>query len=171
MRDLDPVLVLDLPLQVDTLEARDVVEGFSSDFAKRTRSPGRITARARIVCGNDGVDPSFPGAYLVGPDFGLAAAVVPSAHADLLFRGAVFGRDVGPLGLGEVFANVHFKRLRTGETHAFSDRIVDNVDVAHDRSSGLGGELLEGRVPRKNAPHHNFTKVILDGFETKHVTG
>ena len=53
---------------------------------------------------------------------------------------AVFGRDVGPLGLGEVFTNGHFKRLRAGETHAFSDRIVDNVDVAHDRSSGLGGE-------------------------------
>ena len=55
------------------------------------------------MCGNDGVDPSFPGTYLVGPDFGLAAAVVPSAHIDLLFRAAVFGRDVGPLGLGEVF--------------------------------------------------------------------
>ena len=74
-------------------------------------------------------------------------------------------------GLCEVFANGHFKRLRAGEIHAFSDRIVDNVDVAHDRSSGLGGELLEGRVPRKNAPHDNPTKVNLDGFETKHVTG
>ena len=99
---------------VDTLEARVVVEGLSSDFAKRTRSPGRVTARARVVCGNGGVDPPFPGAYLVDPDFGLAAAVVPSAHVDLLFRAAVFGRDVGPLGLGEVFANGHFKRLRAG---------------------------------------------------------
>ena len=142
MRDLDPVLVLDLPLQVDTLEARVVVEGFSSDFAKRPRSPGRVTARARVVCGNDGVDPPFPGAYLVGPDFGLTAAVVPSAHVDLLLRAAVFGRDVGPLGLGEVFANGHFTRLRAGETHAFTDCIVDNVDVAHDRSRGLGGECV-----------------------------
>ena len=74
-------------------------------------------------------------------------------------------------GLCEVFANGHFKRLRAGETHAFSDRIVDNVDVAHDRSSGLGGELCERRVLKKNAPHDNFTKVILDGFETEHVTG
>ena len=99
---------------VDTLEARVVVEGLFSDFAKRTRSPGRVTARARVVCGNGGVDPPFPGAYLVGPDFVLAAAVVPSAHVDLLFRAAVFGRDVGLLGLGEVFANGHFKRLRAG---------------------------------------------------------
>ena len=55
---------------------------------------------------------------------------------------AVCGRDVSPLGLGEVFAKGHFKRLRAGETHAFGDRIVDNVDVAHDRSSGLGGECV-----------------------------
>ena len=77
-------------------------------------------------------------------------------------------------GLCEVFANGHFKRLRPRRTHAFSDRIVDNVDVAHDRSSGLGGEcvcLCERRVQKKNAPHDNFTKVILDGFETEHVTG
>ena len=128
---------------VDTLEARVVVEGLSSDFAKRTRSPGRVTASARVVCGNDGVDTPFPGAsYLVGPDFGLAAAVVPSAHVDLLLRAAAFGRDVDPLGLGEVFANGHFQRLRAGETHAFSDRIVDNIDVAHDQSSGLGGECV-----------------------------
>ena len=67
---------------------------------------------------------------------------------------AVCGRDVSPLGLGEVFAKGHFKRLRAGETHAFSDRIVDNVDVAHDRSSGLGGECVcERRLPRKNALH------------------
>ena len=148
-------------MKVDTLEARVVVEGLSSDFAKRTRSPGRVTARARVVCGNDGVDPPFPSAYLVGPDFGLAAAVVPSAHVDLLFRAAVCGRDVGPLGLGEVFADGHFKRLRAGETHAVSDRIVDNVDVAHDRSSGLGVVCVcvcERRVPRKNAPHDNSTK-------------
>ena len=128
---------------VDTREARVVVEGLSSDFAKRTRSPGCVTASARVVCGNDGVDTPFPGAsYLVGPDFGLAAAVVPSAHVHLLFGATVFGRDVGPLGLGEVFANGHFKRLRAGETHAFSDRIVDNIDVAHDQSSGLGGECV-----------------------------
>ena len=31
--------------------------------------------------------------------------------------------------------------------------------------------VCERRVPRKNAPHDNSTKVILDGFETKHVTG
>ena len=99
---------------VDTLEARVLVERLYRDFAKRTRSPGRVTARARVVCGNGGVDPPFPGAYLVGPDFVLAAAVVPSAHVDLLFRAAVFGRDVGLLGLGEVFANGHFKRLRAG---------------------------------------------------------
>ena len=79
-------------------------------------------------------------------------------------------------GLCEVLANGHFQRLRAGETHAFSDRIVDNVDVAHDRSSGLGGEcvcLCERRVQKKNAPHGNCTKLILpvDGFETKHVTG
>ena len=75
-------------------------------------------------------------------------------------------------GLCEVLANGHFQRLRAGETHAFSDRIVDNVDVAHDRSSGLGGVCVcERRVPRKNAPHDNFTKIILDDFETKHVTG
>ena len=65
VRGLDPILVLDLPLQVDTLEARVVVEGLSSDFAKRTRSPGRVTARARVVCGNGGVDPPFPGACLL----------------------------------------------------------------------------------------------------------
>ena len=75
-------------------------------------------------------------------------------------------------GLCEVFANGHFKRLRAGETHAFSDRIVDNVDVAHNRSSGLEGECVcERRFARKNAPHDNPTKVNLDGFETKHVTG
>ena len=45
-------------------------------------------------------------------------------------------------GLCEVLANGHFQRLRAGETHAFSDRIVDNVDVAHDRSSGLGGKCV-----------------------------
>ena len=74
----------------------------------------------------------------------------------------------------EVFTYGHFKGLRAGEAHAYSDRIVDNVDVAHDRSSGLGGEcvcLCERRVPRKKASHDNSTKVILDGFETKHVTG
>ena len=43
-------------------------------------------------------------------------------------------------GLCEVFANGYFKRLRAGETRTVSDRIVDNVDVAHDRSIGLGGE-------------------------------
>ena len=45
-------------------------------------------------------------------------------------------------GLCEVFANGHFTRLRAGETHAFTDCIVDNVDVAHDRSRGLGGECV-----------------------------
>ena len=42
----------------------------------------------------------------------------------------------------EVFTYGHFKGLRAGEAHAYSDRIVDNVDVAHDRSSGLGGECV-----------------------------
>ena len=75
-------------------------------------------------------------------------------------------------GFCEVFANGHFKRLRAGEAHAFRDRIVDNVDVAHNWSSGLEGECVcERRFARKNAPHGNPTKVNLDGFETKHVTG
>ena len=74
-------------------------------------------------------------------------------------------------GFCEVFANGHFKRLRAGEAHAFRDRIVDNADVPHDRSSGLGGECVcEQRVLRNNAPLDNSTKVILDGFETKNVT-
>ena len=73
--------------------------------------------------------------------------------------------------LSEVFANGHFKRLRAGETHAFSDRIVDNVDVAHDRSIKWARRGVCVWVPRKNAPHDSSTKVVLDGFETKHVTG
>ena len=92
VRDLDTVFFLELPLQVDTLEARVVVERLSinSDFVKRTRSPGRVTARAR-------------------------------------------------------------------ETHAFSDRIVDNFDVAHDRSSVLGGECVcERRLPREKMLRMTF---------------
>ena len=39
------------------------------------------------------------------------------------------------------------------------------------RSCRVFHVVCERRVPRKNAPHDNSTKVILDRFETKHVTG
>ena len=39
------------------------------------------------------------------------------------------------------------------------------------RSCRVFHAACERRVPKKKSPNDNSTKVVLDGFETKHVTG